>query len=188
MVGTDTVLNLSIVPRLRPHAWTPRSLDALNQWLTASGARGRDGYTIEMTVMLNGGSAHPRAGTAAAPPAFRIESGDLTRFISITGTGFWSPAEIDDHFDELRDLIERMRTVRSDVRILVDLRESGAQSPETIVRISARIAAAYRDGDRIAMVLSSSLAKLQMKRAIQNLQHEMFVSPKAAEQWLMAYN
>jgi urease gamma subunit len=141
-----------------------------------------------MTAMLNQNQNPARLERVASPSSFHIEAGDLTRFIRITGVGFWTPAEIDTHFDELGDLIARMRQVRTDVRILVDLRESGVQSPETIARISARITDAYRDGDRIAMVLSSSLAKMQMKRAIQNLQHEMFVSPKAAEQWLMAYN
>ncbi|HEY0269786.1 MAG TPA: hypothetical protein VGC10_02220, partial [Sphingomonas sp.] len=100
----------------------------------------------------------PRSTEGAAPSSFRIQSGDLSGFIRIIGSGFWTPAEIDRHFDELGELIERMRRVRTDVRVLVDLRESGAQSPETIVRISARVGAAYRDGDRVAMVLSSSLA------------------------------
>lgn len=91
--------------------------------------------------------------------------------------------EVDQHFFELATLVRSVRQAGGQIRVIVDLRGTPAQSPETIERIGvgARI---YGEGDRIAIIVDSSLAKMQMRRVVRSAQHEIFISPKAAMTWL----
>jgi hypothetical protein len=113
---------------------------------------------------------------------------DPAGFIRVAGAGLWSPTEIDRHFVELGHVVRTERALKGRVRVLVDLRGAGTQSPETAARIGVATAATYRSGDRVAIVVGSSLAKMQLRRIVRTSEHEFFVSPEAAATWLMAYN
>ncbi len=117
--------------------------------------------------------------TISADPAFGV--------IRVLGVGFWTPTIIGDHFDELAFVMRPYRAAGVSVRMVVDLRKSGIQSQETIVRMQAGVKSVTRPGDRMAIVVSSSLAKIQMRRMIGGEQHEFFVSPGAAQTWADAY-
>ena len=108
--------------------------------------------------------------------------------IRIHGHGFWSPAIVDAHFDELRVFLVPYRRGQRAMRMIVDLRTASVQSPETIERMTAGIRTVTETPDRIAVLVSSSLAKVQMRRVIGGSNHEFFLSPDAAAKWVEAYD
>jgi hypothetical protein len=131
------------------------------------------------------GGAEPQAdGTGG----FTIDVGDPSGIIVVTGKGVWSPDCMDEHFAALAYWVEDRRARSQAVKVLVDLRGSGAQSAETMERIGIGAMTLYQDGDRVALLVTNSLAKLQMRRVIRTNQHQFFVSPSAARQWLDAYS
>ncbi len=72
--------------------------------------------------------------------------------------------------------------------MLVDLRKSPVQSVETAGRIKAATSRIYKPGDRIAIVVQSSLVKTQMRQVVDVTTVELFISIDAAEMWLLAYS
>jgi hypothetical protein len=112
---------------------------------------------------------------------------DLMGIVRVIGTGVWTPAYVDAHFVELRAHIDAIRDRGDDVLVLVDLSGSDVQPAATAERIKANTDDLYRPGDRIAVVVGSCLAKMQMRRTVNPSFNEVFVSANAALTWLMAY-
>jgi hypothetical protein len=125
-------------------------------------------------------------GEDAASKLFLIRP-DATGIVHVVGSGFWTPHDIDRHFSELDAVVRSIRQCGRKVRVAVDLRRTPAQLPETIARIGAGAERIYAEGDRVAIIVDSSLAKLQMRRVVSDAQHEMFQSPNAAMTWLCAF-
>jgi hypothetical protein len=128
------------------------------------------------------------AAEASGEGSLSIDADRIDGIIHVTGIGFWTPEQVDRHFGQLRRVIDARRVPGDDVRVLVDLRAAPAQSPETAARIGLATETIYEASDRVAIVLASSLAKLQMRRVVQRARHEMFISPDAALTWLRAYS
>lgn len=108
--------------------------------------------------------------------------------VYVVGRGFWSETMVDDHFNELRRTASVVRrTVRS-VRVLVDLRRAAVQSPAVAARIKDETRRVWTEQDRIAVVLQSTLAKLQIDRVVDNGNHASFVTIEDARDWLGLQN
>lgn len=108
--------------------------------------------------------------------------------INVVGIGLWSEDVIKCHFASLVDILSNVRATKIPVRVLSDLREAAVQAPEIAQRIAAFTAQAYRPGDRIAILVASSLVKMQMRRSVNNQDTMAFLSPSAAQTWLFAYD
>jgi len=110
---------------------------------------------------------------------------DYVQYVSVQGTGYWSPAYVDEHFSELGTMLDRVRKARK-VRVLVELTQAAVQGEETARRVSHWTAKLYREEDRVAIVLASSLLKAQMRRVAIIADRELFLSRTAALTWLLA--
>ncbi len=110
-----------------------------------------------------------------------------TGVIHVVGKGFWTPSVMTTHFEQLQTSVSAFRQTKRAVKMIVDLRGSLVQSPETIERMKGGAASVTEPGDRMAILVGSSLAKMQMRRTIGDAQHEFFVSPEAAAKWVEAY-
>ena len=108
--------------------------------------------------------------------------------LRVVGIGSWTPAQADDHFRELRRAAERLRENGGSLLVLVDLSTANVQSDATAARIRSHTDALYAPGDRIAVIVGSCLAKMQMRRTVDLSCHEIFISPNAAMTWLTAYS
>lgn len=115
---------------------------------------------------------------------FSVRRDVATGIVYVTGEGFWTVADIDRHFEKLGNSVKSARTAADHVRALVDLRGAATQSPELVSHLANRAGAVYAEGDRIAIVVGSSLAKMQMRRVVQRAEFEIFLAPDAAETWL----
>lgn len=112
--------------------------------------------------------------------AFDLASGR----IELRGTGFWSVRQVSAHFAELSAIIGEIHAAGTTASVLVDLTEGVIQSPEVAHLIATNTARLYADGDAIAMLVSTSLAKMQMRRVLDPRFHDFFLSRSAAETWL----
>lgn len=116
----------------------------------------------------------------------RIEIDSATTIVRVFGSGMWPEPYARAHFEELDRTLRRLRSRGSPLRVLVDIRDAVVQKPETAQCVSAATNNIYRSCDRIAIVVASSLLKLQIRRSTDTGLHRLFSSYNAAETWLLA--
>lgn len=128
------------------------------------------------------------SGNELKPGGLTIAADRRLGTVRIHGHGFWSPLIVDAHFTELRLFLVPYRQSATCVRMIVDIRTASVQSLETTERMAVGVRSATLPGDRIAILVSSSLAKAQMRRVIGTSSHEFFLSSEAATRWVEAYD
>lgn len=104
--------------------------------------------------------------------------------VYIIGHGFWNDAVVDEHFLELRHTAALARRNVAAVRVLVDLRDASVQSPAVAARIETETRLIWTEADRIAIILQSTLAKMQINRVVDSGNHASFIDIEDARQWL----
>jgi hypothetical protein len=126
-------------------------------------------------------------------PADSTRQGELTisldraaNQISVVGRGFWSLGYVREHLRAFEAVLLEARCNERPSRTLVDLRDAPVQSPEVATHLHNAICRMYRPPERAAIVVASSLVKIQMQRGFNPETHAVFLSLKAAEQWLGA--
>lgn len=100
------------------------------------------------------------------------------------GSGFWSVRQATAFFADWRRIVVKIHGSGVSISALVDLGDGQVQSAEVVAIIAGATSEIYRPGDAIAMLAPNSLAKMQMRRALDGRYHEFFVSRNAAETWL----
>jgi hypothetical protein len=125
--------------------------------------------------------SHERTGQ---PCAFDVVQSE--NFIRVTGRGFWSVKQIDDHFARLERTLDESRLAQDSALVLVDLRDATVQAAAVADRLGWWTERLYSAQDRVAIVLASSLLKAQMRRVPMAATRELFLSPMAALTWLTA--
>ncbi len=111
---------------------------------------------------------------------------EAEQLIRVKSTGLCTPEQADLHFINLQAAAGRMRRKIGHVRALVDLRDRPLQSPATLAKVQSGTESAFVEGDRVAVLLSSSLAKMQLKDHL-SAHHQLFLSEHAALTWLRAF-
>jgi hypothetical protein len=101
--------------------------------------------------------------------------GDL---IVVSGHGLWTAPQMTAHLRRYADMVHRIRRVSGTLRVMV------IQTPDVTEILARETARIRRDGDRIAMIVPGSLAKMQMRRVVGVSHHEYFASQEAARAWL----
>jgi hypothetical protein len=100
------------------------------------------------------------------------------------GSGFWSEKQALAFFADWQAIIHRVHAAGQSVSALVDLSEVAVQKFE-VADIIARVTVdLYVEGDAVAMLVPTSLAKMQMRRVLDARYHDFFISRGAAETWL----
>ena len=106
--------------------------------------------------------------------------------LKVTGKGFWSPDYVQAHIREFEAVLLQARQWPQPSRTLVDLRNSPVQSPEVAELLHSAMCRMYRPPERAAIIVSSSLVRMQMKRGFNPETHEVFTSEAEAKRWLDA--
>lgn len=118
------------------------------------------------------------------PGALSIDSGDVDSVIVITGRGLWTVEQMAEHLDAYRRLLARRRRRQQPVRVLVLLEHAGVQVAAVTQALTAGLKTCHQSGDRVAMVVPSALARVQMRRVLSTDVHGYFVSEASARVWL----
>ena len=130
------------------------------------------------------------AGAPIAPPPdrlYRMTVDEAARIARVSTHGSWTIDDTEDYIAELFELVEDCRRRFGRVRLLVDRRESEIQSEPVVDRLMEVNAALFRVDDRLAVVVGSSLAKGQLRRAFVHAGSQAFLSHDAARLWLTAW-
>jgi hypothetical protein len=106
-------------------------------------------------------------------------------WIDVRGTGLWSQEDLDHYVASLPSMLASMRRSIGYARVLADLSDANVQTQSMIDQISGFTADLFNTEDRIAIIVPSTLMKMQMRRGVKTAQTEIFVSAIAAKSWLM---
>jgi hypothetical protein len=118
---------------------------------------------------------------------YTIGEHDERGIIEITCSGFFDDEATRDNFLRLKEVIARWRRLGRDIRVLFDATKMVAQSAEMIGIARQEINAIYRDEDKVAIMASSALVKMQMDRLDPgSASKQFFVSKRDAILWLQS--
>ncbi len=113
---------------------------------------------------------------------FAFESG--SGILSVRVSGSWTLSEIDRYAREAGPQFAQAREQAGRLRLLVDLGATAVIS-QSLLDPLARAGMQYsRADDRVALVVNSTLLKLQMRRMIADAPAEIFVTLDEAAAWL----
>jgi hypothetical protein len=113
---------------------------------------------------------------------FDVSTGEMRA----CGTGFWSVEQAKAFFEDWISIVGRIQRTGHSVSALVDLTQSGVQKVEVANIIAMVGDGLYLPGDAVAMMVPTSLSKMQMRRVLDPRFHQFFLSRSAAESWLQS--
>lgn len=122
---------------------------------------------------------------ASAPGRYEIVRDDRLKILRISQVTVQTVPEVDHYLAVLGEVVRDVRLRFGRVRVLADLRNSPVRTQEAAERMRLGNLALYRSGDRVALIVESSLLKMQLRRTLIEYQN-IFLSPNAAETWLTA--
>ncbi|KTT69403.1 hypothetical protein [Sphingomonas endophytica] len=105
-------------------------------------------------------------------------------FLRVTCRGFWPMDYAVAHLSDFEVVLHQARRMSRPSRTLVDLREAGVLDPAVADYTHATITAMYRPPERAAILVASTLARLQMRRGLNPATHAVFTTLDEAMRWL----
>lgn len=106
--------------------------------------------------------------------------------IRIVQRGVWTLAIAEQFTTYARRQIEAVRQRGLIPRLLIDMRDFPVPAGEISDHLRKFDEQIRQEEDRVAMVMASSLLKSQIRRQLVRPGVELFLSPEAATQWLLA--
>jgi hypothetical protein len=120
-----------------------------------------------------------------ASPRYTIESDKLQGVIVMSVEGFFDLPTLRDHFDENAAVVRRWRAADRPIRVLINAVNLKPHSPEGQACVQDATGRIYQPGDKVAILVSSSLVKMQMRRAMSRGEIlNFFICENAALTWL----
>jgi hypothetical protein len=120
-------------------------------------------------------------------PVHAIREDRASGVIHVVIQGFFDLPTLERHFTAEKAVVDRWRVEGRPIRVLIDAVNLLPHSREGQERVQRATKAIYRPGDRVALQVSSSLVKMQMRRAYtQGDTLNFFLSNDAALMWLDA--
>jgi hypothetical protein len=118
--------------------------------------------------------------------AFSITADPARDLVVMRLTGFFTPADLERFVAERRIVHGTLRCGPNRHLTLADTSRISIQSQEMVARFGAMLAdPAYRSR-RLAFVTGSSLARMQLQRAIGSRDAQVFTDEREAMAWLFA--
>lgn len=115
-------------------------------------------------------------------PAYRI--GIDEGIIVVEVLRFWCVEDTRRYWGDIAWLLPASRERRGGGRVLIDRRGAPIQSAEVVSELQRGFREIYRPQDRIAVVVASSLQKIQSRRLYDERQTKTFLSYDAANLWI----
>lgn len=116
--------------------------------------------------------------------SFNAAPGDP--FIQVTGTGLWSPTEIERHFRALDKVLRPIRTRHGFARLLIDMSEAKVQTADAAAALDRWTGLTYRERDEVAVICTSTLLAMQTRRTAKIYHRAVFTEKTAAIAWLLS--
>lgn len=110
----------------------------------------------------------------------------VTKILRFETTGYLTVEDVHDYYQRLTRLADESRRRFGHVRILVDSTDGRVQPGAVIDAFGAAPTIITAPGDRMAVAVGSTLALLQVRRALKSEREHAFLSIDAALTWLTA--
>jgi hypothetical protein len=124
----------------------------------------------------------------SVPGCFKFELDDPAQTLRVTLEGTWTPAVAQAFVTAHNSAAEHCRREYGRLKMITDATRMPIQPQEVTAVINS--GQQLRDGDRFAVVLETTLAKISSRRHLQavppTIQWEVFISASAAETWIQA--
>lgn len=121
----------------------------------------------------------------ATKPIHTIEDNQRPGVILIKVAGLFDLPTLRHHFAENAVAVQRWRSADRPIRVLIDAVDLKPHSPEGQACVQEATGRIYRPDARVAILVSSSLVKMQMRRALSRGEIlNFFISENAALTWL----
>lgn len=117
---------------------------------------------------------------------FTVTYEEQNGLVRCTCSGFLTIEDVRAYHAESLKAIARARSAFGHVKMIVQSVDSQVQSPEVMKEVEATMWPMTDPHDRLAVIVSSSLSKMQFSRTIQSPQVQAFLSDSAALLWVMA--
>ncbi|MGV3768433.1 MAG: hypothetical protein ACO1NM_00225 [Sphingobium phenoxybenzoativorans] len=111
-----------------------------------------------------------------------------TQTVRVSSGGLWTQADAERSLVVHKRIIREARLRFGSVKAMIDLRDVIRPTLESALWFQSTNSEIYREDDRIAVVVKSSVFKIQLRRALMVGTREAFLSMDAAEMWLQAYS
>ena len=122
-----------------------------------------------------------------SPASFTIELDPSRDLVRIRLSGFFSMNDVGCFQDELRLAHRRLGCGRKGGPLTInDISDMAIQSQDVVTRWSAFLADPTHRSRRLAFVVGSTLARMQLQRVIGGRNAKVFTAADEAEQWLLA--
>ncbi len=131
-----------------------------------------------------GGSAPTVETRASATPA--VVDDRASGLVRVTVAGGWGPDQVARQFFVVAGTLALHRSRGHQVRVLIDLRSADDQCEDARLRMEDCVQRLCRATDRLAILVSSSIRKAQMRGLPIVARRELFISAAAATSWVMA--
>jgi hypothetical protein len=117
---------------------------------------------------------------------FTITTDEARKLMTVTMSGFLTPEDATSCAAQVQISAAAIGWRTGEFLLLVDSLESSVQSQSVIEAFQAGIAASSLRARKIAVLSTSSLARMQTKRIVTGKVAGMFENRAEAEQWLFA--
>lgn len=107
-------------------------------------------------------------------------------YILVTGSGLWTPDQVETHFGKLDRELRAMRARVGGARVLVDLRKAKVQTAEAAEKMKSWTGRIYRAEDQVAVICGTALLSMQIKHQAKVYNLRTFTDRQAATAWLLA--
>lgn len=106
--------------------------------------------------------------------------------VRLTLAGFFDESSLQTFAAARTTAFAKLRCAPNSHLVLVDIRDMKIQSQEVVARFGELLSDRRFFARRLAFVVGSTLARLQLLRALKSRQAQTFTSSKDAEAWLFA--
>jgi hypothetical protein len=115
---------------------------------------------------------------------YSVEEDRRMGIVRITSTGFWDVSTVDAMIAELVPIVRRIQASGGPLLMVNDAREFPVQSKDVRERFSRMGKLLGMKPDRLAIISTSALFKLQGQR-VDTVGARYFPTPEEAEAWLL---
>lgn len=117
----------------------------------------------------------------------RINYDSGVRLIRAYAGGCWSIEETRSYITSLTAFVDGMRSRLGKARVLLDRRDISSQSEAVAGLLAQANGEIFHPDDRLALVVSSNIAKASLRQRMPHAGTKAFLSIDAAETWLHAF-
>lgn len=127
-----------------------------------------------------------RAGEAG--DLFQIAFDRSAGLIRAFAAGAWTLDETRQYLAGLDAFVKGSRAFLGKARVLLDRREVSVQSTDVAALLASANGKIFQPDDRIAIVVTTSMAKANLRQRMPHPGSKAFLSIDAAETWLQAFD